>query len=439
MRHHLFLGLSLLGTLVLSTACEEEDLRGDWGLPSTATLSPTGVSLGTPTGPGENPASSEEPASSEAPFDDLVLEVPPGWPLDEAYDCGPGEFSHPGSDAPVCHPLAHPDYGYEGFEPTETLEVGEAYPCSAEGLQDALDDAASGWTEVRISESCDRIDVTERIDLHGQTILDGNGALLVLDGVVGNGLMAADTGDVVVRNLEVDASGQRAGGPGEANALSFWQTGNILVERVEVYGGVGSGLFVGGPPSTDVTIRYSVFTDFGRHGIGVGINSDAHHYTVYSNFLDGNAQIPSKGGLNLDTLGRDSEIAGNWVSNSGIRGAKFPGLSSSLIHSNAFVDNAMQGLFAHSTSEDLTIARNLFAGNGSFGTYVSMSTDQAYPVRLHLEDNVYANGAHANGWNDGGDSIGIGHSAVTLCGADVTEYQEGRVREWGGASVTPCD
>ncbi len=393
-------------------------------------------------------ATEVEDVEDDEAVEDVDLHAPPtgpdaaglphGWPLDPWYGCADDEYSFPGHEDGIaeCRPLER-DHGYLGFEPDTWLTVGGPqgdHGCSQAGLVGALDAArvTSGTVGISVDLACDEIVLTQPIHVPSRTLLDGNGVQLVLQGVVGTAIRVLGENDVVFRDFTVDATDQRhQSNSGETNVISVWGTNRFLAERLLLYGGIGSGLIIGAAPGNQVrhfTVRYSETFGFPRHGIG--LNPRVEEVSVHSNYMHYNALHGAKGGLNLDAHGLGAEVAGNWMSDSGIRGAKLPYMTDAVAHDNIFVDNRGDGLFVYGPSRDFVVRDNYFARNGGYDVHVNQDIHHVAPRRMTLLDNDYA--------SPSGHTIGIGFSEVHLCGHDKVERDLGRVHIFGSAQVSSC-
>jgi hypothetical protein len=230
-----------------------------------------------------------------------------------------------------CLPLENPSWGFQGF----TIPTDNVYPlldCTQKALQDLLNAIPKEGGKI-VMPAC-TIKTTNGITVPDNVILEGSGmGKTILENNITSVTSPASAIDlkgenIIVRNFTVDGNGTTVLGIGGPTVK-----GNVLVEFIEAKNfkpdqGAGISFYRGTSlENSRITMRYNKSSK-GLHGIDIKILA-LTKALLYSNEVYGNANY----GLDLST--NDSiEVAGNYMHNNAVAGAKSPSANNIIYHRN---------------------------------------------------------------------------------------------------------
>jgi hypothetical protein len=323
-----------------------------------------------------------------------------------------------------CLPVENPTWGFQGF----TVPTDNIYPlleCTQKALQDLLNSIPKEGGKI-VMPAC-TIKTTDGIVIPDNIILEGSGMgkTILENNITSSNAPSSAVGllgaNIIVRNFTVDGSGTTVLGIGGPTVK-----GNVLVEFIEAKNfksDQGAGISFRTDTTLEnsrITIRYNRSSN-GLHGIVSKVLTVAK-MLIYSNESFGNSNY----GLDLST--NDSiEVAGNYLHNNVVAGAKSPNSTNIIYHNNDINFNGTTSLGAGLvyidtnsnaiiTVKDNDISNNIgpaFAcWNGSFyqlvltNNNVSGSTDaNGYNITATGITKIDVTGDHGRIWTNGASTI----------------------------------
>jgi hypothetical protein len=306
-----------------------------------------------------------------------------------------------------CLPLENPTWGFQGF----TVPADNIYPlleCTQKALQGLLNTIPAEGGKI-VMPAC-TINTTDGISIPDNVILEGSGmGKTILNNTVTS--TSAPTSavnllgeNIIVRNFTVNGNSTTLNG-----ISSFYAKGNILVEFIEAMNfksdqGAGiSFLRDNALENSRMTARYNK-TSNGLHGIDTKVRTLAK-MLVYSNEAFGNSNY----GLDLST--NDSiEVAGNYLHNNAVAGAKSPIATNIIYHHNDINFNTQAGLvYMESNPSGIIIVKNNNISNNTGPAFASWSGTF---YQLVLTNNNVSGSTDANGYN----ILGTGITKIDVTG-----------------------
>ncbi|MDD5681665.1 MAG: hypothetical protein PHI59_10565, partial [Candidatus Omnitrophica bacterium] len=323
-----------------------------------------------------------------------------------------------------CLPLENPTWGFQGF----TIPSDNIYPllnCTQSALQKLINTVPKQGGRI-LMPACtinmiDGIKIPDKIILEGvgigKTILSNTVTSTTSPGSAINLLGE----NIIVRNFTLNGNSTTLNG-----IDNFITKGNSLIEFIETKNfksdqGSGISYLTKNPlENSRVTVRYNIASN-GLHGIDAKVWTLAK-MLIYSNESFGNSNY----GLDLST--NDSiEIAGNYLHNNEVAGAKSPAANNIIYHHNDINFNGSAsigaGLVYMSTnpSATITVKENNISNNigpayacwnATFNNLilnqnnVSGSTDaNGYTITGSGVTRIDVTGDHGKIWTDGTTSI----------------------------------
>ncbi len=313
--------------------------------------------------------------------------------------------------------------GFQGFEiPPENLYTMQS--CEESELERLIRDLPSAGGKIVMPECT--INTTNGIVLPDNVILEGAGMGKTILSNRGDSAVSLHGENIIVRNFTVE------GNSASLNGINGYRTkGNVLVEFIEAKNfksdqGAGiSFLTQDILPNSRVTIRYSSVSN-SLHGIDIKVHTRAQ-MLVYSNQAFDNGNY----GIDLST-NEDIEIAGNYLHDNYVAGAKSPSADNIIYHHNdinfngkasAKQDNA--GLVYMGSNPDavIIVENNDLSHNGG-KAFECWSADFH---RLVLKNNNVTGSLDANGYSIGAVGVDVvevhsEHGKIWTNGADNLIY-----------------
>ena len=300
-----------------------------------------------------------------------------------------------------CLPLKNPSWGFIGFKvPDEN--VYNLTECTQEALV-ALIDALPIEGGKIVMPKC-KIEIKNGIDLPSNIILEGAG---IGKTIISNTLLDVNQSsairinerNVILRNFTIDGNGVSLNG---VDAYSMPNMGNVLVEFIEAKNfksDQGSGIsFLTryARYASRVTIRYCV-THNSLHGINVEVYTDAN-MLIYSNQSYNNRNY----GLDISTTYR-VEVAGNYIHNNDVTGAKSPRGNLITYHHNDINFNKTGGISYMNMNwyASITLEENDLSNNGG----LAFNASSANFRKLILKNNIVTGSIDDNGYTIGANGV----------------------------------
>ena len=293
-----------------------------------------------------------------------------------------------------CLPLENPTWGFQGF----TVPADNVYPlleCTQKALQGLLNAIPAEGGKI-VMPAC-TIKMTNGIIVPDNVILEGSGmGKTILENTTTSASAPAEAvnllgENIIVRNFTVNGTGATVLGIGGPTAK-----GNILVEFIEAKNfkpdqGAGISFFRDNAlANSRITARYNK-TSGGLHGIDIKLLTLAK-MLIYSNEAFGNNNY----GLDLST--NDSiEVAGNYLHNNVVAGAKSPAATNITYHHNDINFNTQAGLvYIESNPSGVIIVKD---NNLSSNTGPAFASWDGTFYQLILINNNVTGSTDANGYN----------------------------------------
>jgi len=332
--------------------------------------------------------------------------------LPESVPCNDGQFYR--LKTKECLPLKNPSWGFAGFDfPSENIYTLQN--CTEEELKTTIDNLPQEGGKIIMPECT--ITTKNGIVLPSNVILEGAGIGKTILSNTGDSAVSLHGENIIVRNFTVE------GNSASLNGINGYRTkGNILVEFIEAKNfkpDQGSGisfLTVNTLENSRVTIRYCD-TSNSLHGIAVKVHTSAK-MLIYSNQAYDNKNY----GIDMSTSS-DIEVAGNYIHDNFVAGAKSPLADNIIYHHNNInfngktptkQDNA--GLVYMGTNKNATII--VEDNDISFNGGKAFECWDAEFHRLILKNNIVTGSTDSNGY-----SIGI-------VGVDIVEVYGDHGKIW---------
>lgn len=305
-----------------------------------------------------------------------------------------------------CLPLENPSWGFQGF----TVPTDNVYPlleCSQKALQNLLDYLPKEGGKI-VMPAC-TINVESGIVIPDNVILEGSGiGKTIINNIAPStaGLVAPVNllgQNIIVRNFTVEGNGNTLNG-----VDGYVVKGNVLVEFIEtknINTSQGSGIQLHPELALEnsrFTVRYNKSSG-GLHGIGVKVRTIAN-MLIYSNEVYGNSNY----GIDMSTSD-NIEVAGNYMHNNIVAGAKSPVANNIIYHHNDINYNGNGGTGAglvyigSNPTATIIVKENNIANN--YGqAFASWSADYN---KLILNNNNVTSSTDVNGYNIGGAGVKV--------------------------------
>ncbi len=327
--------------------------------------------------------------SDTPPKSAVYLEVPKNAP------CSGEQFYRLKSKE--CISLKNPSWGFAGFEvPSENVYTLQ--DCTQEALKSVIDNLPKDGGKIILPECT--IQMQDGIVLPSNVILEGAGVGKSILSNRGDSAVSLHGENIIVRNFTVD------GNSASLNGINGYRTkGNVLVEFIEAKNfksDQGSGisfLTADTLANSRVTIRYCD-TSNSLHGIAVKVHTSAK-MLIYSNQAYGNSNY----GIDMSTSS-DIEVAGNYLHDNYVAGAKSPLADNIIYHHNDVnfngksptkVDNAGLVYMGSNPTATIIVENNDLSNNGG----KAFECWSAKFNHLILRDNIVTGSLDVNGYSIG--------------------------------------
>ncbi len=322
-----------------------------------------------------------------------VLDMPKTTP------CKDGEYLRLKTDE--CLPLKNPTWGFIGFTvPDEN--VYNLTECTQKALVALMDALPIGGGKIVMPEC--KIEIKNGIDLPSNIILEGAGIgkTIISNTLVDNNLSSAiriNESNIVLRNFTIDGNSVSLNG---IDAYSMPTGANILVEFIEAKNfksDQGSGIsFLTKVDRhySRITVRYCISHN-SLHGINVGIGTYAK-MLIYSN------QAYNNRNYGLDMSGTYGiEVAGNYLHNNDVTGAKSPNGNLITYHHNDINFNKIGGIsyMGGGWYYSITLEENDLSDNGGLAFNASSASFR----KLILKNNIVTESIDENGYSIGASGV----------------------------------
>lgn len=296
-----------------------------------------------------------------------------------------------------CLPLENPTWGFQEF----TVPAGNVYQvsaCTQKALQDTINAVPSAGGTVNIP-AC-TINTVNGISINNSNVIlqgAGMGKTILSNTLSGSDATSAVNlrgGNIVLRNFTVNGNSKTLNGINGYVAKS-----NVLVEFIEAKNfkiDQGSGISFYRDDylaNSRITVRYSKSSN-GMHGMDLKINGLANTL-IYSNEFFGNDNY----GIDMSS-NENVEVAGNYLHNNVVAGAKSPAANNIIYHNNDinFNGNTSEGAGLVYMSPNpigvVTVKNNNLANNigAAFACW------NASFSKLILMNNIITGSQDANGY-----------------------------------------
>ncbi len=330
-------------------------------------------------------------SSNNPPTSSVYLEVPQNAP------CSGDQFYRLKSKE--CKPLKNPSWGFAGFEvPSENVYTLQDQNCTQEALKSIIDNLPKEGGKIILPECT--ILMQDGIVLPSNVILEGAGVGKTILSNRGDSAVSLHGENIIVRNFTLE------GNSASLNGINGYRTkGNVLVEFIEARNfksDQGSGisfLTVDTLENSRVTIRYCD-TSNSLHGIAVKVHTSAK-MLIYSNQAYSNSNY----GIDMSTTS-DIEVAGNYLHDNYVAGAKSPLADNIIYHHNDVnfngksptkFDNAGLVYMGSNPTATIIVENNNLSNNGG----KAFECWNAKFNHLILRDNIVTGSLDVNGYSIG--------------------------------------
>ncbi len=296
-----------------------------------------------------------------------------------------------------CLALKNPSWGFKGFDiPKENIYTMQS--CKEEELERLIDELPGDGGKIIMPECT--INTQEGIVLPDNIILEGQGIGKTILSNHNDSAVSLHGENIIVRNFSIEGNNDTL------NGINAYKTkGNILVEFIEVKDvnsnqGAGiSFLTENRLNNSRVTIRYCNSSN-ALLGIDIKVHTSAK-MLIYSNQSFNNTNY----GLDLST-NSDIEIAGNYLYDNFVAGAKSPKADNIIYHHNdinyngkasAKQDNAGIVYMGSNPNATITVENNDLSNNGG----KAFECWDADFHRLILKNNIVTGSLDSNGYSIG--------------------------------------
>lgn len=315
--------------------------------------------------------------------ENVIVSVPQSNP------CGEKQFYRIKNGG--CLPLEHPEWGFQEFKiPDKNLF--NLSQCTQKAFEDLLRSVPPEGGKIKLPECT--LGLKEGIDIPSNIVLEGAGIGKTIIKNSGTSCVLRLIGENnIIRYLSIDGSGT------SLNGVDGWKfKGNALVEHIQsghFRRNQGSGIaFLTKEPleNSRITVRFNETYD-GLHGIDIKVHTDAK-VLIYSNNSYKNANY----GIDMSS-NKHIEVAGNYLHNNEVAGAKSPKADYIIYHHNDINRNVKAGLvyMASNTGATIVVQNNDLSNNGG----------QAFAVwngrlkTLRFMDNNVSGSVDPNGFSMG--------------------------------------
>jgi hypothetical protein len=310
--------------------------------------------------------------------------------------CSDGQYQR--IQTKECLPLQNPSWGFKEFIHGADYPLSE---CSQSALKTLISSIPASGGTVLIPECI--IKLSGAINIPSNVIIQGAGiGKTVIENNTTSSIFVLRGSNNILRHFSLNGKGNSLDG-----ITGYYSKGNVLVEFVEAYNfkiDQGSGIsFLTASPliNSQFTVRYCK-----SYNALIGIDlkvSEVAHSLFYSNEVFGNAEY------GFDLSSNDGvELAGNYMHDNGVAGAKSPIATNIIYHHNDIYKNANAGL-VYQLSRPSAIVRvenNSIVNNGG-AAFSAWSTTMD---TLYLTDNNVS-GSLFNGYSI--TAVGIKNVVVT--------------------------
>ncbi len=295
-----------------------------------------------------------------------------------------------------CIDLKHPDWGFQGFD-VPVQNVYRMQTCQESELEGLIENMPTEGGKIIMPECT--IETYEGIVLGSNIILEGAGVGKTILSNHSDSAVSLHGHNIIVRNFTVEGNSDSLNG-----INGYKNKGNILVEFIEARNfqdnqGAGiSFLTQNRLENSRVTVRYC--SSYGQlHGIVAKVQSSAK-MLIYSN----NAYANHDYGLDISSSA-DFEVAGNFLHDNHVAGAKSPRADNILyryndVNYNGKADSSDRAGIVYpgsNPSATLTLEYNDLTNNGG----QAFACWSAKLDHIILRQNKTANSTDSNGYNIG--------------------------------------